>query len=153
MISIQWLYFSEVLKQVWDLSDQDNDSMLSLREFCIALYLMERHREGRALPGVLPSNVLLDLPTTGQPATPYSAVTWGSPSGGSPRITGSLWVCARARARPFTYMENIYSSFCLSTLFCIFGRFSRAARDDWLWCSTCEPYCTPAAEASCCSSV
>jgi epidermal growth factor receptor substrate 15 len=34
---------SEVLKQVWDLSDQDNDGMLSLREFCIALHLMERY--------------------------------------------------------------------------------------------------------------
>ncbi|PWA52247.1 hypothetical protein CTI12_AA457930 [Artemisia annua] len=48
------------LKQVWDLSDQDNDSMLSLREFCVALYLMERYREGQNLPPTLPSNVLLD---------------------------------------------------------------------------------------------
>lgn len=60
---------SEVLKQVWDLSDQDNDSMLSLREFCIALYLMERYREGRPLPAVLPSNILFDetlFPMMGQ---------------------------------------------------------------------------------------
>ncbi|KAJ1415631.1 EH domain [Sesbania bispinosa] len=78
---LSWRLPREVLKQIWDLSDQDNDSMLSLREFCIALYLMERHREGRALPGVLPSNIVLDLPTTGQPATHYSAVTWGNPSG------------------------------------------------------------------------
>ncbi|GKD53251.1 epidermal growth factor receptor substrate 15-like protein 1 [Tanacetum coccineum] len=41
---------TKILKQVWDLSDQDNDSMLSLREFCIALYLMERYREGQNLP-------------------------------------------------------------------------------------------------------
>lgn len=78
---LSWRLPREVLKQVWDLSDQDNDSMLSLREFCIALYLMERHREGRALPGVLPNNIVLDLPTTGQAATPYNAVTWGNPSG------------------------------------------------------------------------
>ncbi|XLR57813.1 hypothetical protein S83_008485, partial [Arachis hypogaea] len=74
------LYFLEVLKQVWDLSDQDNDSMLSLREFCIALYLIERHSEGRALPGVLPSNILLALLPSGLPATQYSFVTWGNPS-------------------------------------------------------------------------
>lgn len=46
-----------VLKQVWDLSDQDNDSMLSLREFCTALYFMERFREGRALPSTLPAGI------------------------------------------------------------------------------------------------
>ncbi|GKD88788.1 epidermal growth factor receptor substrate 15-like protein 1, partial [Tanacetum coccineum] len=54
----------------WDLSDQDSDSMLSLREFCIALYLMERYREGQNLPPTLPSNVLLDetlLSLTGPP--------------------------------------------------------------------------------------
>lgn len=73
--------------KVWDLSDQDNDSMLSLREFCIALYLMERHREGRVLPEVLPSNIVLDLPTTGQPAPLHSAVTWGNPSGVCPIVT------------------------------------------------------------------
>ncbi|GKC32339.1 epidermal growth factor receptor substrate 15-like protein 1 [Tanacetum coccineum] len=41
---------TDILKQVWDLSDQDYDCMLSLREFCIALYLMERYREGQNLP-------------------------------------------------------------------------------------------------------
>lgn len=34
--------------------------MLSLREFCIALYLMERYREGRPLPPVLPSGIQVD---------------------------------------------------------------------------------------------
>lgn len=33
---LSWRLPREVLKQVWDLSDQDNDSMLSLREFCCA---------------------------------------------------------------------------------------------------------------------
>ncbi|KAK7299784.1 hypothetical protein RJT34_10611 [Clitoria ternatea] len=88
---LSWRLPREILKQVWDLSDQDNDSMLSLREFCIALYLMERHREGRSLPRVLPNNIMLDLPTTGQPAPPYNAETWGNPSGfqQQPRMTGS----------------------------------------------------------------
>ncbi|KAK7386082.1 hypothetical protein VNO78_32171 [Psophocarpus tetragonolobus] len=86
---LSWRLPREVLKQVWDLSDQDNDSMLSLREFCIALYLMERHREGRGLPAVLPSNIVLDLPTTGQPAAPYSTVPWGNPSGFQQGMTGS----------------------------------------------------------------
>ncbi|VFQ75101.1 unnamed protein product [Cuscuta campestris] len=57
---LSWKLPQDVLRQVWDLSDQDNDSMLSLREFCIALYLMERYREGRFLPSVLPSSIMLD---------------------------------------------------------------------------------------------
>lgn len=71
---------SEVLKQVWDLSDQDSDSMLSLREFCFALYLMERYREGRTLPSSLPSNVLFDetlVKMTGQPKVAYGNAAWG----------------------------------------------------------------------------
>lgn len=75
---------SEVLKQVWDLSDQDNDSMLSLREFCIALYLMERHREGRPLPSVLPANLIFDeslLPASGQPTGTHGVTAWRHTSG------------------------------------------------------------------------
>ncbi|KAH9624771.1 hypothetical protein KSS87_022857, partial [Heliosperma pusillum] len=68
---LSWKLPIEVLKQVWTLSDQDNDSMLSVREFCIALYLMERHREGRPLPAMLPSSVLLDFPATAQPVSGY----------------------------------------------------------------------------------
>ena len=68
------LCLSEVLKQVWDLSDQDNDSMLSRREFCTALFLMERYREGRPLPPVLPDSIRFDetlLRETGQPVAAY----------------------------------------------------------------------------------
>ncbi|KAL1814882.1 hypothetical protein DCAR_0519079 [Daucus carota subsp. sativus] len=71
---LSWRLPREILKQVWDLSDQDNDSMLSLREFCIALYLMERYREGRPLPPVLPNNIILEdtqFPATGQSAAGY----------------------------------------------------------------------------------
>ena len=74
----------EVLKQVWDLSDQDNDSMLSLREFCIALYLMERYREGRTLPPQLPSSIMLDeilLSLAGPPAASHGNVGWGQNHG------------------------------------------------------------------------
>ncbi|PHT90978.1 hypothetical protein T459_06091 [Capsicum annuum] len=76
---LSWKLPREVLKQVWDLSDQDNDSMLSLREFCIALYLMERHREGHPLPSVLPTNLIFDeslLPASGQPIPSQGAVAW-----------------------------------------------------------------------------
>lgn len=76
-----WLHLSEVLKQVWDLSDQDNDSMLSLREFCTALYLMERYRDGRPLPAVLPSSIFADFPTTVQPMAGYGSAAWRPPSG------------------------------------------------------------------------
>uniref|UniRef100_A0A7I4ANT8 Uncharacterized protein n=1 Tax=Physcomitrium patens TaxID=3218 RepID=A0A7I4ANT8_PHYPA len=54
---LSWQLPRGVLKQVWDLSDQDNDSMLSLREFCTALYFMERFREGRTLPPTLPPGI------------------------------------------------------------------------------------------------
>eukprot|EP00249_Psilotum_nudum_P020764 c27837_g1_i1 orf=197-3274(+) len=57
---LSWRLPREILKKIWDLSDQDHDSKLSLQEFCTALYLMERFREGRTLPAVLPSGVLLD---------------------------------------------------------------------------------------------
>lgn len=75
---------SEILKQVWDLSDQDNDSMLSLREFCVALYLMERYREGRSLPSVLPSGIMLEetqLPASGQLAGPPGNTAWAPTPG------------------------------------------------------------------------
>lgn len=74
----------EVLKQVWDLSDQDNDSMLSLREFCFALYLMERYREGRPLPAALPNNAIFDetlLSMTGQQNANYGNTGWTSSPG------------------------------------------------------------------------
>ncbi|XVF74098.1 hypothetical protein PTKIN_Ptkin13bG0033000 [Pterospermum kingtungense] len=81
---LSWRLPREVLKQVWDLSDQDSDSMLSLREFCFALYLMERYREGRPLPSALPSNVMFDetlLSMTGQPSVSYGNAAWGSDPG------------------------------------------------------------------------
>ncbi|XVE94394.1 hypothetical protein REPUB_Repub02eG0004900 [Reevesia pubescens] len=77
---LSWRLPREVLKQVWDLSDQDSDSMLSSREFCFALYLMERYREGRPLPSALPSNVMFDetlLSMTGQPNVSYGNAAWG----------------------------------------------------------------------------
>lgn len=79
VILILLICVSEVLKQVWDLSDRDNDSMLSLREFCTALYLMERYREGCPLPSVLPSSIISDetlLSTPGHPPASYRNVAW-----------------------------------------------------------------------------
>ncbi|ESQ34636.1 hypothetical protein EUTSA_v10006584mg [Eutrema salsugineum] len=81
---LSWRLPREALKQVWDLSDQDNDSMLSLREFCIAVYLMERYREGRPLPPVFPSTIIssesmFTLP--GQSVAPHSNASLGHPHG------------------------------------------------------------------------
>ena len=76
------LHLPEVLKQVWDLSDQDNDSMLSLREFCIALYLMERFREGRPLPATLPSSIISDVSSLAPPTN------YGNASDGAWRPSG-----------------------------------------------------------------
>lgn len=69
---------------MWDLSDQDSDSMLSLREFCYALYLMERFREGRPVPSALPSNLVYDetlLSMTGPPKVSYGNPAWGPSPG------------------------------------------------------------------------
>lgn len=81
---LSWKLPREVLKQVWDLSDQDGDSMLSLREFCLALYLMERYREGRPLPPVLPTGIQIDealksgaeVQTTTQRSAAFSGMPW-----------------------------------------------------------------------------
>jgi hypothetical protein len=75
---------TDALKQVWDLSDQDNDSMLSLREFCIAVYLMERYREGRPLPPVFPSSIIHSesmFTSPGQSVAPHGNASWGHPQG------------------------------------------------------------------------
>ncbi|XP_006656521.1 epidermal growth factor receptor substrate 15-like 1 [Oryza brachyantha] len=66
---LSWRLPREILRKVWDLSDQDKDGMLSFREFCTAVYLMERHREQRPLPDVLPDGIWaegISLPSTGQ---------------------------------------------------------------------------------------
>ncbi|XP_042016866.1 intersectin-2-like isoform X2 [Salvia splendens] len=81
---LSWKLPREILKQVWDLSDEDNDSMLSLREFCVALYLMERYREGRRLPTVLPHSFILDdtlFPAPSQPTAVHGVTSWRPPSG------------------------------------------------------------------------
>ncbi|KAL3514876.1 hypothetical protein ACH5RR_027593 [Cinchona calisaya] len=85
---LSWRLPREVLKQVWDLSDQDNDSMLSFREFCIALYLMERYREGRTLPSQLPASIMVDdtlLSLAGPPTASYGSTGWGHNPGLRPQ--------------------------------------------------------------------
>lgn len=52
--------------------------MLSVREFCIALYLMERYRDGRPLPKTLPNGMFDEalFSASGQPAAAYGNATW-----------------------------------------------------------------------------
>ncbi|XP_022775494.1 epidermal growth factor receptor substrate 15-like 1 isoform X2 [Durio zibethinus] len=102
---LSWRLPREVLKQVWNLSDQDNDSMLSLREFCTALYLMERYREGRPLPSVLASTSIADetlWSTSGHPPAPYGNAAWGPAHGfQQPQvISASRLPLPSARGRP-----------------------------------------------------
>ncbi|KAG2319642.1 hypothetical protein Bca4012_054115 [Brassica carinata] len=81
---LSWRLPREVLMHVWELSDQDNDTMLSLREFCISLYLMERYKEGRPLPPTLPSSIMYDetlLSISGAPSRGYANAGWGSGQG------------------------------------------------------------------------
>ncbi|CAI5492608.1 unnamed protein product, partial [Closterium sp. Naga37s-1] len=54
------------LKQVWDLSDEDKDGNLTLREFCTASYLIERYKSGRKLPPTLPRGFHVDEPVQDQ---------------------------------------------------------------------------------------
>ncbi|KAM3318011.1 hypothetical protein ACQJBY_035635 [Aegilops geniculata] len=66
---LSWRLPREILRKVWDLSDQDKDGMISFKEFCFAVYLMERFREQRPLPDVLPDGIWaegISLPSTGQ---------------------------------------------------------------------------------------
>ncbi|KAJ0247728.1 Uncharacterized protein HA466_0161490 [Hirschfeldia incana] len=81
---LSWRLPREILKHVWELSDQDNDMMLSLREFCISLYLMERYKEGRPLPPALPTSIMYDetlLSISGAPSRGYANAGWGSGQG------------------------------------------------------------------------
>jgi hypothetical protein len=63
-LAILWNFCPEVLRQVWNLSDEDGDSMLSVREFCTAVYLLEKFTEGWPLPSRLPTGIHLDEPPT-----------------------------------------------------------------------------------------
>ncbi|KAL9378165.1 hypothetical protein Peur_029500 [Populus x canadensis] len=100
---LSWRLPREALKKVWDLSDQDNDSMLSLREFCTALYLMERYRENRPLPSTLPTTIMSDetlLSATSHPATSYGSGTWGPASGLQQQEVVTVARPSPAAARP-----------------------------------------------------
>ncbi|OEL35620.1 hypothetical protein BAE44_0003361 [Dichanthelium oligosanthes] len=86
---LSWRLPRDILRKVWDLSDQDKDGMLSFKEFCFAVYLMERHREHRPLPDVLPDGIWAEgtsLPSTGQfagnPTAPPSHASAGFASRG-----------------------------------------------------------------------
>ncbi|KAJ4784731.1 Calcium-binding EF hand family protein [Rhynchospora pubera] len=100
---LSWKLPREILKQVWDLSDQDNDGMLTLREFCIALYLMERHRQGSTLPKSLPDSLRYDealLQATGLPASAYAGPTWQQNPGMANRVPGAVVVPGMGATRP-----------------------------------------------------
>jgi hypothetical protein len=117
----------EVLKQVWDLSDQDNDGMLSLREFCIALYLMERHRAGTPLPSMLPDSLKYDqtlLQATGLPSTAYNGPSWQ-------QNPGNILLAFRLSYHVMIILQH-------GTLGCCFSYFSLC----WVRITRKGPWCT-----------
>lgn len=78
--------------------------MLSLKQFCIALYLMERYREGLPLPRVLPAGVMFEetpLPPLGQTPAANRAPVWKPVPGVQQghRMTGQRQV-THAATRP-----------------------------------------------------
>lgn len=103
---LSWQLPKDVLKQVWNLSDQDGDSMLSVREFCTALYLMERFREGRPLPPRLPPGIHLDDPRgpdgqmPGGPRPGYGGPNWQQQGNMQQMGPGSAPGSAPAPIRP-----------------------------------------------------
>eukprot|EP01066_Platyproteum_vivax_P016870 Platyproteum_vivax@DN7244_c0_g1_i5.p1 len=54
---------SNVLRQIWDMSDKNNDGRLSEREFVVAMHLASRAKKGVPLPEELPASLLLYLAT------------------------------------------------------------------------------------------
>ncbi|XP_078173901.1 uncharacterized protein LOC144567604 isoform X2 [Carex rostrata] len=60
ILFLSWKMPKGVLRDIWTLSDCDRDGDLSFFEFCIAVYFMERHREGFSLPISLPDTVRYD---------------------------------------------------------------------------------------------
>ncbi|KAG0589328.1 hypothetical protein KC19_1G013500 [Ceratodon purpureus] len=88
---LSWQLPREVLRHVWNLSDEDGDSMLSIREFCTAVYLLEKFTEGWPLPSRLPTGIHLDeTPTSAKNVfAPESVLgsggsNWRPPQGSVP---------------------------------------------------------------------
>ncbi|CAM9450108.1 unnamed protein product [Ectocarpus sp. 12 AP-2014] len=49
---------NDTLRVIWDLSDMDNDGMLDLEEFTVAMHLCDRTKAGEPLPDGLPRNMV-----------------------------------------------------------------------------------------------
>ncbi|CAN0358208.1 unnamed protein product, partial [Hapterophycus canaliculatus] len=43
---------------IWDLSDMDNDGMLDLEEFTVAMHLCDKTKNGEPLPDALPRSIV-----------------------------------------------------------------------------------------------
>ena len=48
---------NSVLSKVWSLADTDRDGLLSLSEFCLAMYLIDIKLAGHDLPTQLPEHL------------------------------------------------------------------------------------------------
>eukprot|EP00903_Cladosiphon_okamuranus_P005964 g5888.t1 len=49
---------NDTLRVIWDLSDMDNDGMLDLEEFTVAMHLCDRTKGGEPLPDALPRHIV-----------------------------------------------------------------------------------------------
>ena len=67
---------TNILAQIWNLSDHDCDGNLNTNEFCVAMYLTELARTGNTLPSQLPPSIYLPPPSGAAPSMVQS------PSGG-----------------------------------------------------------------------
>ena len=48
---------NSVLSKVWSLADTDRDGLLSVQEFCLAMYLIDIKLAGHDLPAQLPEHL------------------------------------------------------------------------------------------------
>jgi len=69
---------NSVLSKVWSLADADMDGMLSLDEFCLAMYLIDHKLAGNDLPDYLPSHLVPDSSIQNEQVVPHMGSDKGS---------------------------------------------------------------------------
>uniref|UniRef100_A0A183CDS0 Intersectin-1 n=1 Tax=Globodera pallida TaxID=36090 RepID=A0A183CDS0_GLOPA len=78
---------TNVLAQIWNMSDVNKDGCLSIEEFCVAMFLIEMVKAGYALPPKLP-NELHSFCNRSKTVSPSTMATEDDPSAPPPQKPG-----------------------------------------------------------------